>query len=75
MNLITHGVVSLRVTKYLKSSSWLLLVIVGTVGNTLVITSILLEKKRIYQNGNMFIVNLAVADLIVSIYPSTHKQK
>jgi len=43
----------------------LLVSIVGTFGNLLVISSIV-YKKRLHKHGNIFIVNLAVADLIVS---------
>ena len=40
--------------------------ITGTLGNLLVILSILFDK-RTHQHGNIFILNLAVADLIVSL--------
>ena len=47
--------------------SYLLIVSVfGTVGNLLVIASVV-YKKRLHKHGNIFIVNLAVADLIVSM--------
>ncbi|CAK8693990.1 unnamed protein product [Clavelina lepadiformis] len=39
--------------------------VVGSVGNCMVIFSIILEKV-VHQRGNMFIINLAVADLIVT---------
>jgi len=42
-----------------------ILIIVGTSGNLLVICSII-YVKRTNQNGNIFIINLALADLIVS---------
>ena len=42
-----------------------LLALVGSVGNLIVIFSIILEK-RIHAHGNIFIVNLAIADLLVS---------
>lgn len=38
----------------------------GSVGNLLVVSSILF-KKRLYKHGNIFIVNLALTDFIVSI--------
>jgi len=43
-----------------------ILSVVGTFGNLLVILSILHEGK-IKTNGNIFIINLAIADLIVSM--------
>nr|XP_026689841.1 melatonin receptor type 1B-A-like isoform X2 [Ciona intestinalis] len=42
-----------------------LLVVIGTIGNLMVIFSIMLEK-RIHKNGNIFIINLAVADIFVT---------
>ena len=39
----------------------------GSIGNLLVISSII-YKRRLHKHGNIFIVNLAVADLIVSVY-------
>lgn len=42
------------------------LTVVGTVGNLLVIFSII-YAKRVHKSGNLFIINLAFADLIVSI--------
>ena len=44
----------------------LLISIVGTFGNVLVIVSIVLEN-RTYRFGNVFIINLAFADFVVSI--------
>ena len=38
--------------------------LVGTSGNLLVIFSIIYDK-RVHRHGNVFIINLAVADLIV----------
>ena len=38
----------------------------GTLGNLTVIFSIILEH-RIHSNGNVFVMNLAFADLLVSI--------
>jgi len=43
-----------------------LISLVGTAGNLLVILSIVVEK-RAHKHGNMFIINLAVADLMVSL--------
>ena len=40
-------------------------IVTGTCGNLLVIMSIT-HARRLYKHGNVFIVNLAVADLIVS---------
>ena len=42
------------------------LILVGVIGNLTVIGSILLAKAY-DKNGNIFIINLAVADIIVSI--------
>ena len=42
------------------------LIIIGTFGNLTVIASLIVQKK-LNKNGNILIVNLAVADLIVSI--------
>ena len=39
--------------------------IVGSLGNLTVIFSIILMKK-VYQQGNIFVINLAIADLMVS---------
>ena len=39
----------------------------GSSGNLLVILSVLF-KKRLYKHGNIFIVNLAVADFYVSLF-------
>ena len=44
-----------------------LLTILGIFGNLLVICSISLEKK-LFKQANIFIVNLAFADLVVSLY-------
>ena len=41
-------------------------ILVGTFGNLLVICSIIYDQ-RLLKHGNVFIINLAVADLIVSI--------
>ena len=42
-----------------------ILTVVGTFGNLLVILSII-YAGRVNKNGNIFIINLAIADLIVS---------
>nr|CAB3254792.1 5-hydroxytryptamine receptor-like [Phallusia mammillata] len=39
--------------------------VIGTIGNLLVIFSII-YAKRVHKSGNLFIINLAVADLIVT---------
>ena len=38
----------------------------GSLGNLTVIFSIILER-RIHANGNIFVINLAIADLLVRI--------
>lgn len=43
------------------------LAVVGTLGNLLVILSIAVEKKA-HKFGNMFIINLAIADVMVNFY-------
>ena len=43
----------------------LVLIIVGVFGNLLVILSVA-NSKKLYKNGNVFIVNLAIVDLLVS---------
>ena len=42
------------------------LMVVGSLGNLLVISSII-HEKRVNKSGNIFIINLAVADLFVSL--------
>jgi len=41
-----------------------LIVVLGTIGNLTVIFSIVLER-RVHMNGNIFVINLAIADLLV----------
>lgn len=43
----------------------ILVALTGVFGNLLVICSIIHGKKT-FRNGNVFIINLAVADLVVS---------
>lgn len=43
----------------------LTVVVVGTLGNILVICSIL-HANRLYKHGNVFVVNLAIVDLVVT---------
>lgn len=43
-----------------------IITVLGAVGNLIVIFSIALEK-RVHAHGNIFIINLAVADFLVSI--------
>ena len=45
----------------------LIIAIFGTLGNLMLIVSIVLES-RTYRLGNIFIINLAFADFIVSIF-------
>ncbi|XP_039258950.2 melatonin receptor type 1C-like isoform X2 [Styela clava] len=52
------------VLQYFEFSYILLIIILGLFGNIIVISSIVLEKK-IHTSGNIFIINLAVADLLV----------
>ena len=42
-------------------------ILCGTLGNLLVIASVIYEK-RVHKKGNIFVINLAVADLVVSKY-------
>lgn len=42
------------------------LAVTGTIGNLIVILSII-HAKLVHRNGNLFIINLALADLLVSI--------
>lgn len=44
----------------------IVLMVVGSLGNLLVISSII-HEKRVNKSGNIFIINLAVADLFVSL--------
>ena len=44
-----------------------LICIFGVFGNTLVIAALATEKN-IFKSGNVFIINLAVADLLVSVF-------
>ena len=52
------------VTRVLEIIFYIVLCIGGTFGNLTVIFSIIM-KRAIFKNGNLFIANLAVADLIV----------
>ena len=45
----------------------IVLMVVGSLGNLLVISSII-HEKRVNKSGNIFIINLAVADLFVSLH-------
>ena len=49
-------------------------ILTGTCGNLLVILSIT-HARRLYKHGNIFIVNLAVADLIVSLINNYYFRK
>jgi len=40
--------------------------LMGTLGNLIVISSIILQKQAL-KNGNIFLINLAFADLLVSM--------
>ena len=51
--------------QYIEVIYLMILTILGCFGNLLVISSIALEKK-VLKNANIFIVNLAVADFLVS---------
>ena len=42
-------------------------IVVGVFGNLLVISSIN-YARRLYKHGNVFVVNLAIVDLMVSFY-------
>lgn len=42
-----------------------LVVVLGTIGNLTVIFSIIFEN-RVHAHGNIFVINLAIADLLVS---------
>lgn len=43
----------------------ILFTLIGTAGNLLIISSII-NESRAFKHGNLFIINLALADLIVS---------
>ena len=45
----------------------LILILVGVFGNLLVILSII-NAGKLYKHGNVFIVNLAIVDLLVSLF-------
>ena len=45
----------------------IVLMVVGSLGNLLVISSII-HEKRVNKSGNIFVINLAVADLFVSFF-------
>uniref|UniRef100_A0A7N4NHG7 Melatonin receptor 1B n=1 Tax=Sarcophilus harrisii TaxID=9305 RepID=A0A7N4NHG7_SARHA len=50
------------------SSVLIIITIVDLVGNSLVILSVL-RNRKLQNTGNMFLVNLALADLVVALYP------
>ncbi|XP_039272327.1 melatonin receptor type 1C-like isoform X2 [Styela clava] len=51
--------------QYLEVIYLTIITVLGTIGNLIVMFSIALEK-RVHAHGNIFIINLAIADLIVS---------
>ena len=50
----------------------MLLALVGTCGNLLVIFSIIYDK-RVHHHGNVFIINVAVADFLVRFCSRLHE--
>ncbi|XP_043935157.1 melatonin receptor type 1C-like [Protopterus annectens] len=52
----------------LQASVMIFTIITDIIGNILVILSVLLNKK-LHTPGNIFVISLSVADLIVAVYP------
>ena len=64
VNCTGYDTSSLKTDEIWKLLYLIIIFVVGTIGNTLVICTIIM-KKAVFKNANIFIMNLAFADLVV----------